>query len=45
MMISELYIKILNKKNNEIKRVWRKGFLLMRDNAPSHINDKTTKFL
>ena len=44
-MTSELYLKILNEKNNEMKRVWGKGFLLMRDNAPSHISNKTTEFI
>ena len=44
-MTSELYIKILNEKNNEMKRVLGKGFLLMKDNAYSHISDKKTEFI
>ena len=44
-IINELYLKILNEKDNEKKRVWGKGFLLMRDNAPSHISNKTTEFI
>ena len=44
-MTSELYIKILNEKSNEMKRVWGKGFLLMRDNTPSHISDKIVEFI
>ena len=39
-MTSELYLKILNYKNNQ----W-KEFLLMRDNALSHISDKTNEFI
>ena len=44
-MTSELYLKILNEKNNEMKRVWGKEFLLMWDNAPSHISNKTTELI
>ena len=42
---SELYLKILIKKNNEMKMVWGKVFLLMRDNVPSHISNRTTEFI
>ena len=38
-MTSELHLKALNEKNNEMKRVLGKWFLLMRDNAPSYISN------
>ena len=39
-MTNELYIKILNTKNNE------KGMgKIMKNNAPSHISDKTIEFI
>ena len=38
-------LKILSEYNNEMKRVWGKWFLLMRDNSSSHINNKTTEFI
>ena len=44
-MASELYLKALNEKNNEMKRVLGKGFWLMRDNAPSYISNKTFEFI
>ena len=44
-LTNELYLKILNEKNNQMKRVRRKGFLLMRDNSPSYISNKTTEII
>ena len=32
-------------RKNEMKRVWGKGFLFMRDNASSYISNKTTEFI
>ena len=44
-MDCELYFKILNEKSNEMKMLKGKRFLLTRDNAPSHISNKTTEFI
>ena len=31
--------------NNKMKRVWGKGLLLIRNNAPSYFSNKTTEFI
>ena len=36
---------ILIENSNYMIMAWGKGFLSMRNNSPSHINDKTTKFI
>ena len=43
-MITDLYINIL-KENNEMKKICGKGYILMRDNASSHISEKTIEFI
>ena len=32
-MNTEFYLDILKEKNSEIRNLWEKGFILMRDNA------------
>ena len=44
-MITDLYINILKEKNNEMNKICGKGYILMKDNAPSHINEKTIEFI
>ena len=44
-MNTDLYLKILKEKLNEMSKTWGKNFLLMRDNAPSHISDKTLEYV
>ena len=44
-MNTDLYLKILKEKLNEMRKTWGKNFLLMRDNAPSHISDKTLEYV
>ena len=44
-MNTDLYIKILKEKNNEMNKICEKGYILMRDNAPSHIIEKTIEFI
>ena len=44
-MNADLYINILKEKNNEMNKICGKGYILMRDNAPSHINEKTIEFI
>ena len=44
-MITDLYINILKEKYNEMNKICGKGYILMRDNAPSHISEKTIEFI
>ena len=44
-MNTDLYINILTEKNNEMNKICGKEYILMRDNAPSHISDKTIEFI
>ena len=45
-MNTDLYINILKEKNNnKMNKICRKGYILMRDNAPSHISKKTKEFI
>ena len=44
-MNTDLYIRILKEKNNEMNKICRKGYILMRDNVPSHISEKTIEFI
>ena len=44
-MNSELYINILKEKLSEMKRVGYKIFILVRDNAPSHVIEATQQFI
>ena len=44
-MNTDLYINILKEKNNEMNLICGKGYILMRDNAPSHISEKTIEFI
>ena len=44
-MNTDLYINILKEKNNEMNKIYGKGYILMRDNAPSHISEKTIEFI
>ena len=44
-MNSELYINILKEKLSEMKRVGHKIFILVRDNAPSHVIEATQQFI
>ena len=44
-MITDLYINILKEKNNEMNKICGKGYILMRDNSPSHISEKTIEFI
>ena len=44
-MNSELYINILKEKLPEMKRVGDKNIILVRDNAPAHVNEATQQFI
>ena len=44
-MVTDLYINILKEKNNEMNKICGKGYILIRDNAPSHISEKTIEFI
>ena len=44
-MNTDLYINILKEKNNEMNKICGKGYILMRDNTPSHISEKTIEFI
>ena len=44
-MNTDLYINILKEKNNEMNLICGKRYILMRDNAPSHISEKTIEFI
>ena len=44
-MITDLYINIFKEKNNEMNKICQKEYILMRDNAPSHISEKTIEFI
>ena len=40
---TKLYVDIL--KENWSENLWGKGFILMRENAPSHVSDKTAEYM
>ena len=42
-MNTELYVNILKEKRSE--KFIRKGFVLMRDNALSHVCDRTAEYM
>ena len=44
-MNTDLYLDILKEKKSEMRNLWGKGFILMRDNAPSHVSDKTAEYM
>ena len=44
-MNTDLYLDILKEKKSEMRNLWGKGFILMRDNAPSHVRDKTAEYM
>ena len=41
----DLYLDILKENKSEMRNLWGKGFILMRDNAPSHVSDKTAEYM
>ena len=41
-MNTDLHLDILKEKS-EMRNLWGKGFILMRDNTPSHVSDKTVE--
>ena len=44
-MNTDLYLDILKEKKSEMRNLWGKGFILMGDNAPSHVSDKTAEYM
>ena len=44
-MNTDSYLDILKEKKSEMRNLWGKGFILMRDNAPSHVSDKTAEYM
>ena len=42
---TDLYTNILKKRNNEMNKIFRKGYILMRYNVPSFISEKTIQFI
>ena len=44
-MSTDLFIDILEEKKSKMRNLWRNGFILMRDNSPSYVSDKTAEYM
>ena len=42
---SELYVNTLKEKKSKMRNLWGKGLILVRDNVPSLVSDKTAEYL